>query len=107
VVRHVRSNGIALTRGRQTLGLGCGQTSRIDACELALMKAGRCGHGIAGAVLASDAFFPFSDVVARAGEAGVRAIVQPGGSRNDAESIAACDERGITMYLTGERVFAH
>lgn len=107
VVRHVRSNAIALTRGRQTLGLGCGQTSRIDACELALMKAGRCGHSIAGAVLASDAFFPFSDVVIRAGEAGVRAMVQPGGSRNDAESITACDERGIAMYLTGERVFAH
>jgi len=107
VVRHVRSNAIALTRQRGTIGLGGGQTSRIDACEVALMKARRAGHETAGAVLASDAFFPFPDVVERAAQAGVCAIVQPGGSRNDAESIAACDACGLPMYFTGERVFAH
>ncbi|MFH1143083.1 MAG: bifunctional phosphoribosylaminoimidazolecarboxamide formyltransferase/IMP cyclohydrolase [Candidatus Eisenbacteria bacterium] len=107
VVRHVRSNAIVLTRGRQTVGVGGGQTSRIDACEVALMKAARAGHEVQGSVLASDAFFPFPDVVRRVAGAGVRAIVQPGGSRNDAESVAACEEFGLPMYFTGERVFAH
>ncbi|MBM3318601.1 MAG: bifunctional phosphoribosylaminoimidazolecarboxamide formyltransferase/IMP cyclohydrolase [Candidatus Eisenbacteria bacterium] len=107
VVRHVRSNAIAITRGSRTLGLGGGQTSRIDACELALLKAARAGQGLEGAVLASDAFFPFRDVVDRAAAAGVRAIVQPGGSLRDEESIAACDERGLAMLFTGERAFAH
>jgi phosphoribosylaminoimidazolecarboxamide formyltransferase/IMP cyclohydrolase len=107
IVRHVRSNAIALTRDRFSIGLGGGQTSRIDALDVALMKAARCGHVIAGSVLASDAFFPFRDVVDRAAANGVRAVVQPGGSRNDAESIAACGEHGMAMFFTGERVFAH
>ncbi|MCK4414088.1 MAG: bifunctional phosphoribosylaminoimidazolecarboxamide formyltransferase/IMP cyclohydrolase [Candidatus Eisenbacteria sp.] len=107
VVRHVRSNAIAVTKERRTLGLGGGQTSRIDACEVALMKARRAEHETEGSVLASDAFFPFADVVERAAAAGVRAIVQPGGSRRDEESIAACARLGIPMYFTGERVFAH
>ncbi len=107
VVRHVRSNAIVLTRERRTIGIGSGQTSRIDACDNALMKAARAGGSIAGAVLASDAFFPFSDVVERAAAAGVRAIVQPGGSLHDADSIRACDEFGVSMLFTGERAFAH
>lgn len=107
VVRHVRSNAIAVTRDGRTIGIGCGQTSRIDACEQAFAKANRSGHDADGTVLASDAFFPFPDVVRFAAEAGVRAIVQPGGSRNDAESVAACDEAGLPMYFTGERAFVH
>jgi len=107
VMRHMRSNAIALTRDRMTLGLGAGQTSRIDACDNALAKAARCGHEVRGAVLASDAYFPFRDVVDRAASVGVRAIVQPGGSIRDAESIAACDEHGLPMLFTGARAFAH
>jgi phosphoribosylaminoimidazolecarboxamide formyltransferase/IMP cyclohydrolase len=107
VVRHVRSNAIALTRGGQSIGLGGGQTSRIDALEIALHKAARCEHDTTGTVLASDAFFPFRDVVDRAAAAGVSAIVQPGGSRRDKESIDACNEHGLAMFFTGERVFAH
>lgn len=107
VVRHVRSNAIALARDGATIGLGGGQTSRIDALDVALLKAGRSGHATAGSVLASDAFFPFRDVADRAAGNGVRAIVQPGGSRHDDESIAACNEHGIAMYFTGQRVFAH
>jgi phosphoribosylaminoimidazolecarboxamide formyltransferase/IMP cyclohydrolase len=107
VTRHMRSNAIALTRDGMTLGLGAGQTSRIDACDNALAKAARCKHDVRGAVLASDAFFPFRDVVDRAAAAGVRAIVQPGGSLRDAESVAACDEHGLPMLFTGARAFAH
>ena len=107
VCRHVRSNAITLTRDRQTIGLGGGQTSRIDALDVAILKAKRCELDLTGTVLASDAFFPFRDVVDRAAEIGVRAIVQPGGSRRDDESIAACNEKGLSMYFTGERVFVH
>jgi len=107
VCRHVRSNAIVLTRDRQSMGLGGGQTSRIDALEVALLKARRCGFDTRGAVLASDAFFPFRDVVDRAAEVGVLAIVQPGGSLRDEDSIAACNERGLAMYFTGTRVFMH
>ncbi|MCK4304482.1 MAG: bifunctional phosphoribosylaminoimidazolecarboxamide formyltransferase/IMP cyclohydrolase [Candidatus Eisenbacteria sp.] len=107
VTRHVRSNAIVLSKNGQSIGLGCGQTSRIDAAEVALLKAQRAGHATAGSVLASDAFFPFRDVVDRAAQMGVSAIVQPGGSRRDNESIAACNQHGIAMLLTGERVFMH
>lgn len=107
VCRHVRSNAIVLTKDRQTIGLGGGQTSRIDAMEVALLKARRCEHDPRGAVLASDAFFPFRDVVDRAAAAGVRAVVQPGGSVRDKDSIAACNEHGVAMYFTGTRVFMH
>ena len=107
VVRHVKSNAIVFSRDRRTIGIGCGQTSRIDACECAVMKAERAGHELRGSVLASDAFFPFRDVVDRAAEVGTRWIVQPGGSRLDKESIEACNEHGIGMVFTDTRVFMH
>ncbi len=113
VAKLVRSNAIVLAGGGEepgvlrTLGIGAGQASRIDAVEVAAMKAARAGHDPGGAVLASDAFFPFPDAVEAAGRLGVTAVVQPGGSRRDAESIAAADRLGIAMVFTGERHFAH
>ena len=107
VCKHTRSNAIVLGRGRATVGIGAGQMSRIDAARLAFDKAGRAGLETRGAVLASDAFFPFRDVVDLAAEKGVKAIVQPGGSIRDGESIAAAAEHGITMLFTGIRHFRH
>lgn len=107
VTRHVRSNAIVFARARQAIGLGGGQTSRIDAADVAILKARRVGHALEGSVLASDAYFPFRDVVDRAAQVGVRAIAQPGGSVRDEESIAACNQHGLAMYFTGERVFTH
>jgi phosphoribosylaminoimidazolecarboxamide formyltransferase/IMP cyclohydrolase len=102
-----RSNAIALARGEALIGLGSGQTSRVDAVDLALMKAKRSGHDPKGAVLASDGFFPFADNVEHAAQAGVAAIVQPGGSVRDAEVIEAADRFGIAMVFTDRRVFRH
>jgi phosphoribosylaminoimidazolecarboxamide formyltransferase/IMP cyclohydrolase len=103
----VKSNAILLARGRQAIGIGAGQMSRVDSSMLAVHKARSAGHDVAGAVLASDAFFPFRDGVDEAATAGVRAIIQPGGSVRDAEVIAAADERGLAMVLTGKRQFRH
>ena len=102
-----RSNAIAIARGTQLIGLGSGQTSRLDAVEVALMKARRAGHDVRGAVMASDGFLPFADNVERAAAAGVAAIVQPGGSMRDAEVIAACDRLGLAMSFTERRTFRH
>ncbi len=107
VVRHVSSNAIVIARGGQTLGIGAGQMSRVDAVRIAVEKAREHGHDLAGAVLASDAFFPFADGVALALEAGVTAIIQPGGSRRDDEVAAAVEAAGATMVLTGRRHFRH
>ncbi|MDX1965026.1 MAG: bifunctional phosphoribosylaminoimidazolecarboxamide formyltransferase/IMP cyclohydrolase [Pirellulales bacterium] len=104
IVRHVKSNAILLAKGEMTLGVGAGQMSRVDAVEIAIRKAGERAEG---SVLASDAFFPFADSVALAAAAGVRAIIQPGGSKRDAEVIAACDAAGIPLILTGKRHFKH
>jgi len=104
VVRALRSNAITVAKDGQTLGSGMGQTSRIDAARHALDHAGEAARG---AVLASDAFFPFDDVVRLAAERGIRAIIQPGGSKRDADSIAAANEAGIAMVFTGLRVFRH
>ncbi len=104
VVRHVRSNAIVLARERQTVGIGAGQMSRVDAVRIATLKAGARARG---AVMASDAFFPFPDGVEVAAAAGVTAIIQPGGSIRDAEVIEAADRLGITMVLTGRRHFRH
>jgi phosphoribosylaminoimidazolecarboxamide formyltransferase/IMP cyclohydrolase len=107
VVAAARSNAIALARGEALLGLGSGQTSRVDAVDLAVMKAKRAGHALAGSVLASDGFFPFADGVAHALSAGVAAIVQPGGSVKDGEVIAEADRAGVAMLFTDRRVFRH
>ncbi|MEO6462327.1 MAG: bifunctional phosphoribosylaminoimidazolecarboxamide formyltransferase/IMP cyclohydrolase [Candidatus Eisenbacteria bacterium] len=107
VVAHARSNAIVIARADRTLGIGAGKTSRIDAVEVALLKARRSGHDTTGAVLASDGFFPFADWVAPAHAAGVTACIQPGGSLRDPESIAACDEAGLALVLTGRRLFRH
>jgi phosphoribosylaminoimidazolecarboxamide formyltransferase/IMP cyclohydrolase len=104
VCKHVKSNAIVLAKGGMAVGVGAGQMSRIDSVHMAVRKAGaRSG----GAVLASDAFFPFRDNVDEAARAGVRAVVQPGGSMRDADSIAACDEHGLAMVCTGVRHFRH
>lgn len=104
VVKHTKSNGIALAKGNSTVGIGPGQTNRITALELAI-KYG--GDKVKGSVMGSDAFFPFSDCVEAAQKAGITAIIQPGGSIRDEDSIKAADEAGITMLFTGMRHFKH
>ncbi len=104
VGKHVKSNAIVLVRGEALVGVGAGQMSRVDAVHLAVRKA---GSRAAGTVLGSDAFFPHPDGVEEAARAGVTAIVQPGGSRRDAEAIAAADEAGMAMLFTGVRHFRH
>jgi phosphoribosylaminoimidazolecarboxamide formyltransferase/IMP cyclohydrolase len=103
----VKSNAILLARDGRAIGIGAGQMSRVDASFLAVHKARQAGHDPAGAVLASDAFFPFRDGVDEAAAAGVKAVIQPGGSVKDAAVIAAADEHGMTMVLTGVRQFRH
>lgn len=103
----VKSNAILLARDRATVGIGAGQMSRVDASRLAVQKARDAGGDPRGSVLASDAFFPFRDGVDAAAEAGVSAVVQPGGSVRDSEVIAAADEHGIAMIFTGRRLFRH
>ncbi|MEA3459669.1 MAG: bifunctional phosphoribosylaminoimidazolecarboxamide formyltransferase/IMP cyclohydrolase, partial [Chloroflexota bacterium] len=104
VVKHVKSNAIVLARGQATVGIGAGQMSRVDAVRLAVMKARERSKG---AVLASDAFFPFPDGVEEAAEAGVTAVIQPGGSIRDDEVIAAANKMGLAMLFTGLRHFRH
>lgn len=104
IVRHIKSNAIAVCGDGALLGAGAGQMSRVDAVEIAIKKAGtRCP----GAILASDAFFPFPDSIHRAKEAGISAIIQPGGSRRDDEVIEACNQFEIPMVFTGRRHFRH
>jgi len=107
VCRHVKSNAILLGRGTRTIGVGAGQMSRVDSVRIAVSKAREHGHDAVGSVLASDAFFPFRDGIDEAHAAGVRAVVQPGGSKRDAEVIEAANEHGIAMVLTGRRHFLH
>ena len=104
MVRHVRSNAIVLCKDRMLLGAGAGQMSRVDSVEIAVKKAGDRAEG---SVMASDAFFPFPDSIDRAAAAGVAAIIQPGGSKNDEPVIAACNRHGIPMIFTGRRHFKH
>jgi len=106
-VATVKSNAILLARGGRALGIGAGQMSRVDSSRIAVMKARDNGFDLAGAALASDAFFPFRDGVDAAAEAGVRAIIQPGGSMRDAEVVAAANEHGVAMVFTGRRLFRH
>ena len=107
VAKHVKSNTIVLVRGQATVGIGAGQMSRIDSTRIACWKAKEAGLDTQGCVLASDAFFPFADNVDMAHEAGIAAIIQPGGSIRDAEVIEAADKYGIPMVFTGIRHFRH
>ncbi len=103
-VRAVKSNAILLASGGASVGVGMGQVNRVDSCRLAVQRA---GDRVVGSVAASDAFFPFADGLQVLIDAGVRAVVQPGGSIRDADAIAAAEAAGVTMYLTGTRHFAH
>ena len=103
-VRAVRSNAILLAHDKATVGVGMGQVNRVDAARLAVARA---GERAAGSVAASDAFFPFADGLQVLVDAGVRAVVQPGGSVRDEEVVAAAAAAGVAMYLTGTRHFAH
>ena len=107
VAKFVKSNAIVYGRDGRTLGIGAGQMSRVDSARIGVSKAAEAGLDLTGSVLASDAFFPFRDGIDQAAAAGVRAIIQPGGSRRDDEVIAAADEHGIAMLLTGMRHFRH
>lgn len=104
VVRHVKSNAIVVTQNRTLWGAGAGQMSRVDSVKIALEKSAEHARG---GVLASDAFFPFPDSIHQAAAAGIAAIIQPGGSKNDPDVIAACDQHGIAMIFTGRRHFKH
>jgi phosphoribosylaminoimidazolecarboxamide formyltransferase/IMP cyclohydrolase len=108
-LKHVKSNGILFATGTETVGVGMGQVSRVDAVTLAAMKAEKDAEGKSaeGAVMASDAFFPFPDAVEEAAEAGIEAVIQPGGSVNDEDVIAAADEHDMAMAFTGSRCFRH
>jgi phosphoribosylaminoimidazolecarboxamide formyltransferase/IMP cyclohydrolase len=107
VCKHVRSNAIVLAKGLATAGIGAGQMSRVDSVRIAVDKARSAGIDLDGAVLASDAFFPFADGPELAIEAGVRALIQPGGSQRDAEVVEACDKAGVAMVFTSRRHFRH
>ncbi|WP_254522796.1 bifunctional phosphoribosylaminoimidazolecarboxamide formyltransferase/IMP cyclohydrolase [Natrinema caseinilyticum] len=108
-LKHVKSNGILFAQGTETVGIGMGQVSRVDAVRLAAIKADEHAEGkdAEGAVMASDAFFPFPDGIDEAAKAGIGAVVQPGGSVNDEDVIEAADEHGMAMAFTGQRSFRH
>jgi phosphoribosylaminoimidazolecarboxamide formyltransferase/IMP cyclohydrolase len=105
--KHLKSNTIVLAKGNQLLGMGCGQTSRVDALKQAIIKAEQFGFKLEGAVMASDAFFPFPDCVEIADKAGIKTVIQPGGSIKDQLSVDYCDQNGIAMVMTGVRHFKH
>jgi len=107
MVKHSKSNAIVLAKDKMLIASGVGQTSRIDALRHAIEKAQRFGHSLEGAVMASDAFFPFPDCVEMAHKAGVKAIIQPGGSMRDMESVEYCNANDISMVYTGIRHFKH
>jgi phosphoribosylaminoimidazolecarboxamide formyltransferase/IMP cyclohydrolase len=106
-VKHLKSNTIVLAKGQQLIGMGCGQTSRVDALRQAIIKAKQFNFDVEGSVMASDAFFPFPDCVEIADQAGVVAVIQPGGSIKDQESIDYCDQHEMVMVMTGTRHFKH
>lgn len=107
VMKHVKSNAIVYASAQQTLGIGAGQMSRVDASRIAVWKAGEAGLPLKGSVVCSDAFFPFPDGLIAAAEAGATAAIQPGGSMRDGEVIAAADQRNVAMVFTGVRHFRH
>ena len=107
VCKHLKSNAIALVKNKQLIGKGCGQTSRIDSLRQAVEKAKQFNFDLHGAVMASDAFFPFNDCVKMGHEAGIKAFIQPGGSVRDKDSIEYCVENKLAMVMTGMRHFKH
>jgi phosphoribosylaminoimidazolecarboxamide formyltransferase/IMP cyclohydrolase len=107
VVKYVKSNAIVCVRDRATLGVGAGQMSRVVSSKIAALKAAEAGLSLQGASAASDAFFPFRDGLDVVAELGIESIIQPGGSKRDAEVIDAADEHGIAMVFTGTRHFRH
>ncbi|RYE29339.1 MAG: bifunctional phosphoribosylaminoimidazolecarboxamide formyltransferase/IMP cyclohydrolase PurH, partial [Sphingobacteriaceae bacterium] len=107
VVKHTKSNTIVFAKNNQLITSGVGQTSRVDSLKQAIVKAENFGFDLAGAVMASDAFFPFPDCVEIAADAGITAVLQPGGSIKDQDSIQMADQKNITMVTTGVRHFKH
>jgi len=107
ICKHLKSNAIALVKDKQLIGKGCGQTSRIDSLRQSLDKAKQFNFNTAGAVMASDAFFPFNDCVQMGHAAGISAFIQPGGSIRDKDSIDYCKENGLALVITGLRHFRH
>jgi phosphoribosylaminoimidazolecarboxamide formyltransferase/IMP cyclohydrolase len=107
IVKHTKSNAIVLAKDKQLLASGVGQTSRVDALKQAITKAGSFGFGLKGSVMASDAFFPFADCVEIAHQAGITAVIQPGGSIRDKDSIEFCNKNNMSMVFTGTRHFKH
>ena len=111
VVKHVRSNAIVIAKNKTTVGIGSGNTSRVDSVQFAIIKAKRSFSGkrdnLLGAVMASDAFFPFSDSIKIAAKANIKAIIQPGGSISDNKVIEETDKEKISMVFTGKRCFSH
>jgi phosphoribosylaminoimidazolecarboxamide formyltransferase/IMP cyclohydrolase len=105
--KHLKSNAIALVKNKQLIGKGCGQTSRIDSLRQAIEKAKQFNFDLRGAVMASDAFFPFDDCVRMGHEAGITAFIQPGGSIRDNDSIEYCKANNLAMVITGMRHFKH
>ena len=103
----MKSNGIAIVKNEQLIGMGCGQTSRVDALNQAINKARAFNFSVEGAVMASDAFFPFPDCVNIAATAGITSVAQPGGSIKDQDSIDACNANNMSMVFTGNRHFKH
>ena len=106
-VKHTKSNAIVLAKDHQLIASGVGQTSRVDALKQAIEKAHRFGFDLNGAIMASDAFFPFADSVELANKEGINAVIQPGGSKRDTDSIKYCDENDMAMVFTGKRHFKH
>ena len=107
VAKHVKSNAIVYAKGQTTIGIGAGQMSRVDSAKIAASKAADAGLELSGAVMASDAFFPFRDSIDTAARSGITAIIQPGGSLRDSEVIEAANEHGVAMLFTGMRHFRH
>jgi phosphoribosylaminoimidazolecarboxamide formyltransferase/IMP cyclohydrolase len=107
VAKYVKSNAIVYGRGNMTIGVGAGQMSRVNSARIAGIKAEHAGLEVKGSVMASDAFFPFRDGIDQAAEAGISAVIQPGGSMRDEETIAAANEHGMAMVFTGMRHFRH
>ncbi len=107
IAKYVKSNAIVYAKDRRSIGIGAGQMSRVVSAKIATLKAEEAGLAVPGSVMASDAFFPFRDGIDAAAAAGIRAVIQPGGSMRDVETIAAADEHGIAMVFTGVRHFKH